>query len=177
MSRETEKHSLMMIGGVQIGGPRPGGRNQDGNGMTKSEDFLLTEDFAPTLWQLLCVRRVMHTHSVSHAHFSDTVSVRDVQTSRKRMAQGVCSAHVTSLHLALSILMFHPPSLLFPHGHCETTFPSALSSSSCTRPERGVQVHFRTSAEEFGYLADFTHSTPMTFAFHILGATVREPKR
>ena len=39
MPRETEKHSLMMIGGKQIGGPRPGGRNQDGHGMTKSQDF------------------------------------------------------------------------------------------------------------------------------------------
>ena len=39
MPRETEKHSLMMIGGKQIGGPRPGGRHQDGHGMTKSEDF------------------------------------------------------------------------------------------------------------------------------------------
>ena len=26
------------------------------------------------------------------------------------MAQGVCSAHVTSLHLTLTFLMFHPPS-------------------------------------------------------------------
>ena len=37
--RETEKHTLMMIGGKQIGGPRPDGRNQDGSGTTKSEDF------------------------------------------------------------------------------------------------------------------------------------------
>ena len=29
MLRETEKHSLMMIGGKQIGGPRRGGRNPD----------------------------------------------------------------------------------------------------------------------------------------------------
>ena len=33
----------------------------------------------------------MYTHSVSHAHFSDTFSLRGVQTSRTRMAQGVCS--------------------------------------------------------------------------------------
>ena len=39
MPRETEKQSLMMTGAEQIGGPRPGGRHQDGYGMTKSEDF------------------------------------------------------------------------------------------------------------------------------------------
>ena len=75
------------------------------------------------------------------------------------MAQGVCSVYVVSLHLALSILMFHPPSLLFPHGHFDTTFPSAPSSSSFTRPKSVRQAHLRTSAGEFGYLADPTHST------------------
>ena len=67
----------------------------------------------------------MCTHSVSHPHFICTFPLRDVQTSRTRMAQGVCSVFVISLHLTLSILMFHPPSLLFPHGHFNTTFPSA----------------------------------------------------
>ena len=46
----------------------------------------------------------VYTHYVSHAHFSDTFSLRGVQTSRTRMAQGGRSAHVTSLHLTL----FHP---------------------------------------------------------------------
>ena len=55
--------------------------------------------------------------------------------------------------------MIHPPSLLFPHGHFETTFPSAPYSSNCSRPESAGQAHFRTSAEEFRYLADPTHST------------------
>ena len=55
----------------------------------------------------------LYTHSVSHAHFLCTFSLREVQT-RTRMAQGVCSVFVISLHFALSILMFHPPSLLFP---------------------------------------------------------------
>ena len=101
--------------------------------------------------------RGLYTHSVSHAHFSDTVSLRDVQTSRTRMAQGVCSAHVIPLHLTFSILMFHPPSLLFPDGHFETTFPTSTSSISLpnfTRPESAGQAHFRTSGEEFGHLAD-----------------------
>ena len=50
--------------------------------------------------------------------------------------KGVCSVYVISLHPALSILMFHPPSLLFPHGHFDNTFPSAPSSSSFTRPQK-----------------------------------------
>ena len=124
--------------------------------------------FAPKLTVTLTVARTKTLHldsppcthtSVSHAHFFDTVSLRDVQTSRTRMAQGVCSVYVISLHLAFSILMFHPPSLLFPHGHFDTTFPSALSSSSFTRPESADQARFRTSAEESGYLAGPTHST------------------
>ena len=71
----------------------------------------------------------------------------------------VHAGRISSLHLTLSIPMFHPPSLLFPHGHFETTFLSAPSSSNGTRPESAGQAHFRTSAEEFGYLADPTHST------------------
>ena len=102
----------------------------------------------------------MYTHSVSHAHFLCTFSLRDVQT-RTRMAQSICSAHVISLHLTLSILMFHPPSLLFPHGYFDTSFPTLTSTTflpNCSRSESAGQAHFRTS-EEFGYLADPTHST------------------
>ena len=67
MPRETETLSLMMIGGKQIGGQRPGGRNQDGHGMTKCEDFFQSKVFAPTYWQLLCV--------LSHAHVSGLPAV------------------------------------------------------------------------------------------------------
>ena len=62
----------------------------------------------------------------------------------------------------LSVLMFHPPSLLFPDGHFETTFPTLTSAPSlpnCSRSESAGQAHFRTSGGEFGYLADPTHST------------------
>ena len=101
----------------------------------------------------------LFTDSVSHAHFSDTVSLRDAQISRTRMGQGVCSTHVISLHLARSIFMFHPPSLLFPRGCFDTSLPSAPSLPNCTRPGGAGRAHFRTSAVEFGYLADPTHST------------------
>ena len=43
-----EKHSPLLFDGKQIGRQRPGGRNQDGSGTTKSEDFFLSQDFAPT---------------------------------------------------------------------------------------------------------------------------------
>ena len=72
------------------------------------------------------------------------------QVSVKRCV--ACACRISSSRLPT--LMFHSPSLLFPHGHFDTTFPSAPSSSSCT-PH---QAHFRMSAEEFGYLADPTHS-------------------
>ena len=101
----------------------------------------------------------VYTHSVSHAHFSETFSVRGVQTSGTRMAPGVCSAHVISLHLALSTLMFHQASLLFPHHHFDTSFLSAPSLPNCSRPESTGQAHFRTIVEESGYLADPTHTT------------------
>ena len=56
----------------------------------------------------------VHTLRVARTFFSDTVSLRDVQTLRARVAPGVCSAHVISLFLTLSTLMFHPPSLAVP---------------------------------------------------------------
>ena len=105
----------------------------------------------------MCDGGCTHTPCRTHIFFA-LFSLRDIQ-KRTRMAQGVCSAHVISLHLALSILMFHPPSLLFPHGHFDTSFPSAPSLPNCSRPESAGQAHFRTSGEKFGYLADPTHST------------------
>ena len=93
--------------------------------------FQLIKFFLRPALYLVCTQ-----HSVSHAHFLCTFSVRDLQTSRTRMAQGVCSVNVISLHLALSVLMFHPPSLLLPRGHFDTTFPSAPSSSSLTLSQK-----------------------------------------
>ena len=91
----------------------------------------------------------VHTHSVSHAHCSGTFSLRGVLSSRTRTAQGVCSAHVVSFHSTFSLVMFHPPSLLFPHGHFDTSFQSAPSLPNCSRSESAGQAHFRTSGEEF----------------------------
>ena len=70
-----------------------------------------------------------------------------------------CSARVTCRHLTFSLLKFHPPSLLFPRGHLDTLLPSAPSLPNCSRSEGAGQAQFRTGGEEFGYLADPTHST------------------
>ena len=128
---------------------------------------VLLEKLIDDCWNLDGERELVDAWTCKHTPwrthiFSDTVSSRGVRTSRTRMAQRVFSAPVISLHLTFSILMFHPPSLLFPHGHFETTFQTSTSSTSLpnfTRPESEGQAHFRTSAEEFGYLADPTHST------------------
>ena len=66
----------------------------------------------------VCATCVVHAHSVSHAHFSDTISLRDVQTSRARLTQGVCGPPVISLH----------------------------PSSNCTRPQSAGQSFFGTRA-------------------------------
>ena len=96
----------------------------------------------------------MYTHSVWDSHFLCTSSLRDIQT-RTHMAQSVCSAHVTSLPLTLSILMFHPPSLLFPHGHFDIpvcTFLADLflirkrGSSALPNEKRGVWLPGRSHA-------------------------------
>ena len=152
MPRETEKHSLMMIGEKQIGGQRPGGRNQDGSGTAKSEEHFLVSGFRTHVVATAVCATGRYTHSVSHAHFSDTFSLCGVQTSRTRMAQGVCSAHVKSPHLTISLPMFHP------HGHLDTSFLSAPSLPNCSRSKSACQAHFGMSAEESGYLADPTHS-------------------
>ena len=106
----------------------------------------------------MCATEGAHTLRVARTFFWHFF-LRGVQTSRTRMAQGVCSAHVMFLRLALSVFVFHPPSLLFPHGHFDTSFPSAPSLPNCSRSESSGQAHFRMRSEEFGYLADPTHST------------------
>ena len=156
MPRETEKHSLPMSGGKQIGGQRPGGRNQHGRGTTRSGDFLVSGFRTHVVATTVCATEVS-THSVSHAHYSDTISLRGVQTSRTRMAQGVCGAHVIPRHLTFSLHMFHPPSLLFPHGAPRhfvpvCTFLAELfpirqrGSSALPRERRGVWLPGRSDA-------------------------------
>ena len=117
------------------------------------------------------MRRIVYTHSAVTRTFSGAhphIFMRvNTHTWLKDMKKVCCIAHVASLHLAMSMLMFHPPCLLFPGGHFETfpTSTSASSLSSTTRLQIAGQAHFRTSGEEFVKMADSAHSTPLTIKF------------
>ena len=131
LPRETEKHSLMIIGGTPIGGQRPGGRNQYGSGTTKSGNFFVSG---------------FRTHVVA----TTVCATRGVQTSRTRMAQGVCSAHVISQHLTFSFLMFHPPLCC---SRTVTSTPRSRLHLPCrTAPDPKAPVQ-RTSARASRSLA------------------------
>ena len=97
------------------------------------------------------------THSVSHAHFSDTFSLRCEQTSRTRMAQGVCSAHVAPLpsHLLpshVSSAVFAVPARSPRHFVPVCTFLAELfpirkcGSSALPHERRGVWLPGRSDA-------------------------------
>ena len=64
------------------------------------------------------------THAPCRTHiFSDTVSLRDVQTSRTRMAQGVlqCACHISPSHIL-------PSHVSLRHPCCSPTVTSTLRS-------------------------------------------------
>ena len=103
--------------------------------------------------ELVHTLRVARTFC-SHIFFAWRTDIAYTQGSRCLQ----CACH-TSPSRPLHFLMFHPPSLLFPHGHFDTSFPSAPSLQNCSRSESAGPAHFRTSCQEFGYLADPTHST------------------
>ena len=69
MPRENEQHSLMVIGGKQIGGQRPGGRNQDGSGTTKSEDFFYPRFRTHVVATAVCATGCVHTLLVARTFF------------------------------------------------------------------------------------------------------------
>ena len=96
----------------------------------------------------LCAHTPCRTHS-----FSDTFSLRGVPTSRTRMAQGVCSAHIMSHNLTLYIsCIIHRPccsTRSYRHFVLVCTFLVELfQRGSCALPHK-----------QFGYVADSTHST------------------
>ena len=119
-----------------------GGRHQDG----MNRDFSFSPSvnvFRSQTMTILCKRRA---HTVSQAHFLTHFFCVAYRHCIHAWFKGVSSAHVTSLHLRISIIMFHPLSLPFFDGHFETTSPTLTSAPSlpnCSRSES--QAHFRTS--------------------------------
>ena len=100
------------------------------------------------LLPLVLVGRGCCTHTPCGTHIFLTCSLRGVQTSRARVAQGVCSAHVTSLHLPLhshvsSAVFAVPARSLRDHISVCTVFAELFpirkrGSSALPHERRGV---------------------------------------
>ena len=108
------------------------------------------------------------THTLlSHAQFSLLQSVQVIlaQTSMRvhthawlkaqRSVKRCFAVHVVSLRIALSTLMFHPPSLLYLEGD----FPWSTAFSNFVRPKIAEPAHSHTIGEQFVYIAESAHST------------------
>ena len=85
--------------------------------------------------------QIMCTRSVSHAHFSDTFSLRGVQTSH---------AWLKVFALTFSLLMFHFTVFAVPARSLRHFVPVCTFLAELF-PIRKRQAHFRVSAEESGY--------------------------
>ena len=125
---------------------RLGGRNQDGSGPTKSEDFFSVSGFRThVVATAVCATGGVYTHSVSHAHFSDIFFAwrTDIaHTHGSRWLQ--CACHISPCHISPFSCSIRRPccSLL---GHFETTFPTLTSAPSlpnCSRSESAGLAHF-----------------------------------
>ena len=157
MPRETEKRSLMMIGGKQIGGPSPGGE-------IKMEVELRSLGIFPCLRishprsgnNCVCDGECTHTPCRTHiflTHFPCVAYRRRVHAWRKVFA-------VRMSYLSISPSPF---SCFIRLPCCSLTVisrpPSHLPCRTVPDPKSAGLAHFRTSGGEFGYLADPTHST------------------
>ena len=80
----------------------------------------------------------------------------------KAHEKGLLHAHVVSLHLAFSTLMFHPSSPLSSDNLFDTAFQSLTFTDllpGLSRPKTTGPAHFRNGEEDFGYMANMLHST------------------
>ena len=160
--RETEKPSLMMIDEKPTDGTRTCWKDQDGHGIMKSEFFFKKKKFSGLRTHVaattLCTTgggtytHLLHVHFSEHGTFSCVCTYTHGSRSWKRFV--ACACRVSPLSHVCH--MFHSPSLLFPDGHFETTFPTLTSTTflpNFTCPESAGRAQRRTSTEEFGYLA------------------------
>ena len=105
------------------------------------------------------------THTLLwHAYFSLLQSLQVILThismrvhthARLKSVKRCCAVHVVSLRLALFILMFHPPSLLYPEGD----FPGPLLVRALSAPKSRGMCTPHTRGKEFVYMAVSAHST------------------
>ena len=103
MPRETEKLSLMIVSGKQIDGQRPGGRNQDGSGTTKSADFFVSGFRTHVVATILCATVCVHTLRVARAFFWHIILAWRTDIAYTRGSRCLqCSCHMSPSHLLLS---------------------------------------------------------------------------
>ena len=110
-----------------------------------------------------------HTPAVARTIFCTTLYTlgtshawEHTRMAQGHMKKGVCSVLVVSLHLAFSTLMSHPSSLLFPDNLIDTAFQSLTFTDllpGLSRPKSAGPAHFRTSEDDFGYMAKSHHLT------------------
>ena len=139
--------------------------------------FLVPDDFQ-------CMRRTArkcaYTHLL-HAHFSAhsgcSTTFAHVHACHihawlelKSCSKGVCCARIIPLHLAFSLLMFHP-SLLFQHGHFETNPDITFLTTSLPNFPVLQAQDMRNSAHASRSLATW----PSQMQTHLLGIRVSEP--
>ena len=80
----------------------------------------------------------------------------------KAHEKGLLHAHVVSLHLAFSTLIFHQSSALSSDNLFYTAFQSLTFTDllpGLSRPKTRGPAHFRNGEEDFGYMANIPHST------------------
>ena len=106
----------------------------------------------------------MYTHLLSHVHFLGTACT--FPCVHTRVGQGcekaLLHAHVVSLHLAFSLLMFHPSSPLSSDNFYDTayqylTFTDLLLGLS--RSKSASPANLRNGEEDFGFMSNMHHST------------------
>ena len=107
MPLETEKLSLMMIGGKQIGGQRLGGRNYDGSGTTKSEDFFCLRTSHPRSGNhSVCDGERTHTPCRTHI----LLALCPCVAHRHRAHAWLKAFAVRMSHLTISLFISHVSS-------------------------------------------------------------------
>ena len=110
--------------------------------------FVLSPDFAPTLWQLLCVQREMYTHTPCRTHIF--CALFPCVTYRHEHACHISPSHPLHSHVSSAVLAVPARSLRHLVPVCTflaELFPIRKRGSSALSDERrGVRLHDRSHA-------------------------------